>query len=78
MESVAIALIFSVDVDEHCETLGDVTFGGQVDREGLRRGRDRDEGLDEAVAVDSPVFFELEACLGPFDLAVYLSEARHL
>jgi hypothetical protein len=49
-----------------------------VDRERLRFVGNCDEGLNEAVAVDGTVFFELEAGFGPFDLAGYLSEARHL
>jgi hypothetical protein len=78
MESVAVALILSINVDEHSEAFGNVAFGGQVDREGLRLVGDGDEGLDEAVAVDGTVLFELEASFGPFDLAGYLSKARHL
>ena len=49
-----------------------------MDRERLRLVGNRDQGLDEAVAVDGTVFFELEASFGPFDLAGYLSEAWHL
>ena len=49
-----------------------------MDRERLRLVGNRDESLDEAVAVDGTVFFELKAAFGPFDLAGYLSEARHL
>ena len=78
VESVAVALILSVDVDQHSQTLGNVPFGCQMDREGLRLLWDRNEGLDKAVAVDSAIFFELETSFGPFDLASYLSEARHL
>ena len=78
VKSVAIALILSVDVDQRSQALSYVALGGQVDREGLRPVGDRDEGLDDAVAVDGAVFFELETRFGPFDLAGYLSEARHL
>jgi len=78
VETVSIALILSVDVNEHGEAFGDVALGGQVDAERLWRVGDRDEGLDDAIAVDCTVFFELEACFGPFNLAYYLPEARHL
>ena len=77
VESVAIALILSVHVDEHSKTLSYVAFGSKMDREGLWLVGDRDEGLDNAIAVDGAIFFELEAAFGPFDLARYLSEAWH-
>jgi hypothetical protein len=78
METVPIALILSVDVNEYGEAFGDVALGGQVDAEGLWRAGDRDEGLNDAIAVDCAVFFEPEACFGPFNLAYYLPEAGHL
>ena len=46
MESVSIALVVSVDVYEHGQTLGNVAFGGEVDGEVLGFVRDGDEGLD--------------------------------
>jgi hypothetical protein len=78
MESIAVALVLSINVDEHGEAFGDVAFGGKVYTEGLWLLGDGDEGLDEAVAVDGAVLFELETCFGPFDLAGYLAEVRHL
>lgn len=78
METVAVALVLSINVDEHSEAFGDVALGGQVDAEGLRRAGNRDEGLDDAVAVDGAIFFEFEACFWPFDLACYLSQAGHV
>jgi hypothetical protein len=78
METVAIALVLSINVDEHGEAFGDVALGGQVDAEGLRRAGNRNEGLDDAVAVYGAIFFEFEACFWTFDLACYLSQARHV
>lgn len=78
METVAIALILSINVNEHSEAFGDVTLRGQVDAEGLGRAGNCNEGLDEAVAINGAIFFEREACFWPFDLAGNLSETGHL
>jgi hypothetical protein len=78
VETVAIALILSINVHEHSEAFGDVTLRGQVDAEGLGRAGDCNESLDEAVAINGAIFFELEACFWPFDLAGNLSETGHL
>lgn len=77
MQSVAIALIFTVDVDEHSEAFGNVAFGGQVDAEGLWPVGHGDERFDQTVAVDGAVLFKFEARLRPLDLACNLSETGH-
>jgi hypothetical protein len=74
---ITIALVDTVYVDEHGEAGCHIAGRSKVNCERFGVERDRNEGLDDAVAVADSIFAEFLVRISELDGAVEVFERRH-